>query len=107
MVSQFSAMFPSGNMQSSAVLLLQIPKISKGKKNSLTICYQIPFIFVAGLSFTCLWFSESTKNTRVSLTTLPVSVVAKQAVGHSDRKGQAVVGHIHFQLRNFHYTIYA
>ena len=36
MVSQFSAMFPFGNMQSSAVLLLQVPKIGKGRKNSLT-----------------------------------------------------------------------
>lgn len=34
--------------------------------------------------------------TRQSLTTLSLSVVAKQAVGHSDGKGQAVVGHIHF-----------
>lgn len=71
-------------------------KLVRGERIHSQICYQIPFIFVAGLSFTCLWFSESTEITRVSLTTLSMSVVAKQAVGHSDRKGQAIVGHVHF-----------
>lgn len=36
MVSQFSAMLPLGNLQSSAVLLLQVPKMGRGRKNSLT-----------------------------------------------------------------------
>lgn len=36
MVSQLSAMSPFGSMQSSAVLLLQVPKDGKERKNSLT-----------------------------------------------------------------------
>lgn len=104
MVSQFAAMSPFGSMQSSAVLLLQVPKGGKGRKNSLTYLLGNSICLCSTAVTVVFW---ECKIGRVSLTTLSLGVVAKQAVGQSDRKGQAIVGHIHFQLRNFHNPIYA
>lgn len=108
MVSQFSAIFPFGNLQSSAVLLLQVPKMDKRKKNSLTDSLSNAIhLYGRAVIYLFVVFSKYKKNIRISLTTLSLSVVSKQAVGHSDRKCQAIEGHIYFKLRNFHYTIYA
>lgn len=54
MVSQFCAMFPFGNMQSSAVLLLQVPKTGKGRKNSFTDL-SLSSIHACGRAVICLF----------------------------------------------------